>query len=405
MSTKEEKSSGKTKGKKRKGSTKGTKGKGGSKKSKKEEKKSKVGAKSKKEINDSKFCQEVMKNLEEGIFFGGWYSGVQHAVHRPSNIVNVLKRFQEFVLEEKLSEIFYVNIEAAETGDMLDMLDMESKRVKEIMSTPEEQQRLSRALRKTLAEVAYKGINRITLARKHAVSPLFASFNQICAGGDKLCKGSKANSVVYYAPRAKHCKKPEQKKPEHKSVGGGGGGVVFGDSEEKLVLNRANVFGMDKVSGGTLSAHLKQLQSLWTMLMPAFAPLEAAEELMKRVLTKYGPKIEVETKEEGKGELKEEAHGQLKLEHDATGCGYYCHNVIHLAPRGNYPPEEYYSTFFHELGHYMDGAMLPNSTFDLDPSETGMREGMREGRLEVMARVLLHPAEVLAPVKSWWPNW
>ena len=46
--------------------------------------------------------------------------------------------------------------------------------------------------------------------------------------------------------------------------------------------------------------------------------------------------------------------GKLRLEHDATGCAYYCSGAIHLAPRASYPPEEYYSTFFHELGHYLD---------------------------------------------------
>ena len=43
---------------------------------------------------------------------------------------------------------------------------------------------------------------------------------------------------------------------------------------------------LQTVKVGSPGEGVKKLQALWTVLMPAFAPLEAAEELMQTILVK-----------------------------------------------------------------------------------------------------------------------
>ena len=127
----------------------------------KKRKRQQTKAPSKKRMEQENFCAQVMKNLKEGIFFGGWKSGVKHAVYRPSNAVHVLKKFPRvFGGRKSLSDL----VAPEEKDEKME----EQKRSRR-------QRRLARSLRKKLASVAYKGMNRLTLA-KDGISPLFASY-------------------------------------------------------------------------------------------------------------------------------------------------------------------------------------------------------------------------------------
>ena len=121
-------------------------------------------------------------------------------------------------------------------GSLSDLVAPEEKDEKmEEQKRSRRQRRLARSLRKKLASVAYKGMNRLTLA-KDGISPLFASYKQIKDAGDRLSRGSKAASVVYYAPR----KKPSASKVAKATK------ATKANEEKKFVLKRTNVFSMDQ---------------------------------------------------------------------------------------------------------------------------------------------------------------